>query len=309
MDTLEQISQVLLDMPLACEFRSIAQYYQGLCVKRKGEVEGARALFERVAEEAPLKYRARAIIALGSVAFDSGDFRSALPFYIEAGKAAIHRQGFDPLAAFYTLHMLAVLRSIDGDNRGALEDLERIFPLARAVGSLYPPVYYNYLNSRAVGLAELGRLEEAARVCQITLAPSFADVYPEYRETWNDIALRGRRPSRSSVYFAQRTRNPENVLRLPAPELGDSFSPVDNCFTPLQQSARILNYAEWKNKMVKEPNGNPQDNETSEKLDDRQKMLKIIQLVSQPERTDQELESILEAVERIVSKPEDKDAQ
>jgi hypothetical protein len=61
--------------------------------------------------------------------------------------------------------------------------------------------------------------------------------------------------------------------------------------------------------MVKEPNGTPQDDTPSEKLDDRQKMLKIIQLVSQAERTDQELESILEAVERIVSKPNDEGEQ
>ena len=61
--------------------------------------------------------------------------------------------------------------------------------------------------------------------------------------------------------------------------------------------------------MVKEPNGTPHDDKPSKKLDDREKMLRIIQLVSEPERTDKELENILEAVEKIVSKPKGKGGQ
>lgn len=309
METLERMSQILLHLPLSREFKTIARYFQAYCIKRTGKFNEARSLFERVADEAHFTYRARAMAALSSIAFDSGDFRSALPFYIEAGKAAFHKRGFDPLAAFYTQHMLAVLKSMDGDNRGALEDLERIFPLAHAISSSYPAIYYNYLNSLTVEMAEVGRLEEACNINRIVLASPYASAYPEWHETAHDLALRGRRASRSVISFAQRILDSYNVLRLPAPERGDSFSPADSCLTPLQQSARVLNYAEWKNKMVKEPNGTPHDDTPSEKLDDRQKMLKIIQLVSQPERTDQELESILEAVERIVSRPNNEGAQ
>jgi tetratricopeptide (TPR) repeat protein len=309
MDILEQISQVLLKLPLECEFRIIARYYQALCIKRRGRFHQARALLERVAEEAPIAYRARAMQSIGSIAFDSGDFKSAMLFYIEASKAAIHKQGFDPLATFYTQHMIAVLRSVDGDNRGSLADLQRMFPLVRAVGSSYPPIYYSYLNSLAVELAQLGRLEEAARTCQITLASPFASVYPEYRETHEDIALRGRRASRSIVSFARRTRKPNNILRLPARELRYDFGPAASYLSLPQQPARILNYSEWKDKMVKEPNRTSQYDKPHKKLDGREKILRIIKLVSQTERTDQELEEILEAVERIISRPMGTDKQ
>jgi hypothetical protein len=60
---------------------------------------------------------------------------------------------------------------------------------------------------------------------------------------------------------------------LPALEHGDSFSPCDSPLDTPQQSARVLDYVEWKNKMVKEPNGTSQDDKPSEKLDDREKML------------------------------------
>jgi tetratricopeptide (TPR) repeat protein len=304
MEALEHISQILLSLPLPRELRSIARYYQGFCVKRKGELDVARDLFERVAEEASIIYRARAIIALGSVAFDKGDFQTVLPLYGEANHVTSHAQEFDPLAAFYTQHMMAVLRSIDGDNRGALEDLERMFPLARAVGSTYPPIYCNYLNSLAVELAELGRLEEAARVCRITLASPFADVYPEYRETWVDIASRGRRASRSVVSFALTTLNTDNVLRLPAPELSDSFGPTGSSVTHPQQPARILNYAEWKNKMVKEPNGDKKDKKSTQEMSEKDLLLRAMELFSNTSISEKKRRKMLEAIEKIVAEPE-----
>ncbi len=299
MNAVEQISQILLSLPLACEFRNIARYYQGLCVKRKGELDRARALFERVAEAAPIKYRARAMIALGSAAFDSGDFQSVLPLYAEGNRAAACAQAFDPLAAFYTQHMMAVLRSIEGDNRGALADLERMSPLIRSIGSAYPPIYYTYLNSLAVELAESDRLEEAERVCRVTVASPFADVYPEYRATSDDIALRGRRASRSFVSFAQGALKGEKVLHLPAPSFNSGLAEarLENAGQP----ARVLDYLRWKEeKMVKEPNG---DNKKDEEMDARDVFMEIMRLSSQEDMTSKKLWKILEAVRKITKEP------
>lgn len=74
MDIVEQVSQVLMNLPLGREIRNIARYYQAFCIKRRGQFSEAKSLFERVADEGPIKYRARAMIALGSIAFDSGAF-------------------------------------------------------------------------------------------------------------------------------------------------------------------------------------------------------------------------------------------
>jgi tetratricopeptide (TPR) repeat protein len=296
METLEHISQVLLNLPLAREYRSIAHYFQAYCIKRSGQFFKARSIFERVADEAPLRYRARAMAALGSIAFDRGEYQSVLPLYIEGRRIASHGREFDPLAEFYTQHMMAVMRSIDGDNHGALEDLEKMSPLVRAISSTYPPIYCNYLNSLAVELAEVGRLEEAARACRITLAPSFANAYPEVRETWDDIVSKGRRASRSFVSFAQRNFNTENVLQLPVPD--HSLDPAGSPLAISDQPARVLDYLNWIKKMGKKPNGDQKDNQ--EELSDRQMVMKIMEYATESDLPDEVLHKILDAVRQIV---------
>jgi tetratricopeptide (TPR) repeat protein len=302
MDVVEQTSHLLLNLPLPRDYGRIARYYQAYCIKRSGQFDKARLLFERIVEEVPPAYKARAIVALGSVAFDSGHYQSALPLYLEAGRAATCSRRFDPLATFFTGHMLSVLKSIDGNHRGALADLERMFPLVRAIGSSYPPIYHNYLNSLTVEMIEVGRLEEARNLSRIVLATPYANAYPEWRETGADLAVRGYRSPRSTLYVAY--FKPENVFPLPEREYTETVRR-----NPFHQPRDVTKLEDWKKKMVKEPNGTPQDDKPSKKLDDREKMLRIIQLVSEPERTDKELENILEAVEKIVSKPKGKGGQ
>ena len=193
MDVVEQSSQLLLNLPLSGDYRSMARYYQAYCIKRSGQFDKARVLFERAAEEVPPAYKARAIVALGSVAFDSGDYQSALSLYLEAGRAATCSRRLDPLATFFIGHVLSVMKSINGNHRGAVADLEIMFPLVRAIGSSYPPMSYNYLNSLAVEMIEVGRLEEARNLSRIVLATPYANAYPEWRETGADLAVRGYR--------------------------------------------------------------------------------------------------------------------
>ena len=83
--------------------------------------------------------------------------------------------------------MIAVVRSIQGDHKQALDDLERLFPMAQAIGKYYPAFYYEYLNSLAIELGEVGRINEVHRVCRITLASPFAAAYSEFTETHNEI--------------------------------------------------------------------------------------------------------------------------
>jgi hypothetical protein len=66
----------------------------------------------------------------------------------------------------------------------------------------------------------------------------------------------------------------------------------------LRRPARILNYAEWKQIMVEEPDGTQTDT-PSHKMTDREMMLRLIQLVSARERTTEELEIMLALVEKI----------
>jgi tetratricopeptide (TPR) repeat protein len=296
MDVVEQASLILLNLPLPRDYRSIAQYYQAYCIKRSGQFEKARPLFERVAEEVPSAYKARAIVALGSIAFDSGDYKSAFPLYLEAGRAATQHRRFDPLAAFFTGHMLAVLRSMDGDHRGALADLERMFPLIRSIGSSYSPMYHNYLNSLAVEMIEVGRLEEAQNLSKIVLATPYANAYSEWRETGADLAVRGYRTPRSVVSFAQRTR-PQNLIHLPEREYPERFRR-----SPFHQPRGVTKLADWKKKMVKEPNGDQDENITSKDLDEMSEqdmIVKIFRLSSHEDLTREQLRDILDHIIKV----------
>lgn len=109
--------------------------------------------------------------------------------------------------------MVAVISSEDGNHLGALALLENLLPLAHSTRLLQPHVYYDYLNSLAVELCEVGRLEEAKNVSQIVVASPLAHAYPECRETHNEIALRGRRASRSTVAVSQTIPQPRNIVR------------------------------------------------------------------------------------------------
>ena len=309
MDVLERTSQLLMKLPLPSRYEKIGQYYQALVIKRQGKFAEARMLLERVVEDAPLRYRARAILAIGATFYERADCKSALPFYVEANRVAAHSNWCDPLTIVRTRRMITVLKSIDGDHRGALADLRSMLPLARMVGSVHPQDYHNHLNSLAVELMEAGQIEEAEQACRITLASPYASAYPEYRETWDDLQSRGYRASRSVVAFTRKTLNSDNLARLPVRE-ADS-DPGSSSLAPeyAEQPARVLSYMDWKKNMVKEPNGTPQDDKPSETLDDREKMLRIIQIVSQPDRTGQELGDILKAVEKIILKPKGKGKQ
>jgi tetratricopeptide (TPR) repeat protein len=307
MDVVEQVSQVLMNLPLGREIRNIARYYQAFCIKRRGQFSEARNLFERVADEGPLKYRARAIIALGSIAFDSGDFQSALPLYLEGNHAAIHNREFDPLAAFYASHMLAVINSIDGNHRGSLADLERMLPLARAVGLSYPPLYYIYLNSLAVEKIEVGQMEEARNLSKIVLATPYANAYSEWHATSDEIEIKGYRASRSVVVVHRRLPKSDNVVSMPVREHSESISSQKPIRPFFHQQAGVTFIREWKANMVKKRNGDKKDDKPKEELDDREMLLKIVQISTKKGLPDVALQEMVDALENIAAKYAQKD--
>ncbi|MEK6303422.1 MAG: hypothetical protein AABO41_22155 [Acidobacteriota bacterium] len=201
METLQQVSQMLLALPLPRHHELGGRYYQALCIQRlgAGDIERAARLLEGVAERASPRYRVRAMISLGADSFYARDYQSALSRYHEADRFASLSGSYDPYATVHTQKMIAVINSEDGNHRGALALLENLFPIAHAMRSVQPHVYFDYMNSLAVELCEVGRLEEARNASKIVLASPFAAAYPEWRETREEIELRGWRASRSTV--------------------------------------------------------------------------------------------------------------
>ena len=213
MDAVEQASQIMLALPISAQLKNVALHYQALYAKQKGDYEGARKLLERVIEKATPQYKAIALQVIGATYYEQGKINDALPFYIAAGKAATD---CDPLTLACSQAMIAVVRSIHGDHKQALNDLERLFPLVRAIGKHYPTFYYDFLNSLAVELGEVGRINEARRVCQITLTSPFAVVHPNWLETRDEIEAKrtDATPSIVAVSIKLETQRAHKVNRV-----------------------------------------------------------------------------------------------
>ncbi len=205
MDAVEQVSQMMFALPLSGQLRSIAQHYQALCAKQKGDYENARKLLELVLDETTPQYMARTLQAIGLTYHAQGKVDTALSFYVEAGNSAID---CDPLTMALSQSMIAVVRSIYGDHKQALDDLEQLFPLVRAIGKHYPAFYYDFLNSLAVELGEVGRINEARNVCQVTLASPFAAAYPNWLETRDELEAK-RTAATSSIVAVSAALGPQ----------------------------------------------------------------------------------------------------
>ena len=177
----------MLTLPLSDQLESVARYYEALCTWRRGDTDAARRSLERVIEESPQQYRARALQIIGLTYHECGDVDAAVPLYVAAGKAAAN---CDLLTAAYSQSMTAVVRSLHGDHQRALADLEKLFPVFREVCKYYPAPYYEFLNSLAVELGEVGRIAEAEAACAIALASPFAAVYPNWTETRDEIVAK-----------------------------------------------------------------------------------------------------------------------
>jgi hypothetical protein len=140
------------------------------------------------------------------------------------------------------------------------------------------------MNSFAVELCEVGRLEEAKNVSEIAVASPFAGAYPEWRETRNEIALRGCGASRSVVALDQAPARgassraapeSEKLVHLSAPRRDDSLSAIEP--SPARKPARVLSMQEWIKKMAKQSNIS-QDKTTPRPTTDKEKQARLLEL-------------------------------
>jgi tetratricopeptide (TPR) repeat protein len=290
LDTVKQASQMLVTFPEP--WKHMGSYYQAKCLRHEGRIAEARTILEHVAERAPLRYRARAVQFLGAIYHTTGQYQDALPLYAEASRMA-KSNWCDPHTIVTASQNIAILKSIDGDHRGALAGLENIFPLVQALGRIEPYKYHHYLNSFSVELIEVGRFEEANDICKIVLASPFINAYPEWRETATDAEVRGHR----SRLFFQSTK-PQNLLHFPAPP--QDSGPAESLLTEAEQPVRILSYLDWIKKMVKEPNGDQKDEKIPGKLSDRQMIMKIVDLATTDDLPDEALQKMLDSLTEIV---------
>ena len=187
-----QLEMGLLLQSFGYPFNQVGKYYESIYLYRTGQFEKARELLESVADSAPARYRSKALLSLSAVEQGIGRFEESLRLHLQ-----ISSKCDDPVTLLEAHRGIALLRSVEGDHRSALRELERLMPLAHLIGKRGHPSYFAFLNSYALELSEGGRNEEAGQVGNVVAASPFISRYREWQETLSEV--RSKRKSRSTV--------------------------------------------------------------------------------------------------------------
>lgn len=183
-----EAAQVLTNIPIK-RYQAIGHYYIGLCEYRAGK--SPKEIFEQVAEEAPAKYRVLALQSLSIIESRKQDYASELYWLMESLKV---------LPSVESLRGIAIVKAKEGYHQSAVKDLEKLYPLLKHVD---PLTYFQYLNSLAVELGEVGRINEARAACSIALASPFAPAYLEWTETHDELEAKSTSATPSVITFSQ----------------------------------------------------------------------------------------------------------
>jgi tetratricopeptide (TPR) repeat protein len=190
---LDETVLALLALPLDARAHAVARYYRAYSAYALRKSEGSdqtRLILERLSDSVLPEYRPRALLALGNCYASAGDQHKSTKIYMEAGRAAT---GIDPFTKCQAIRALALLRSCDGDHNGSLADLERLFPVMRSFAAIYPEDYRYYLNNLAYELGEVGRIDEAKAAINVALRSPYADRFPDWAETAQELETKRRR--------------------------------------------------------------------------------------------------------------------
>lgn len=216
-DALDEVSQVLMHLPVETA-RQIGTYYSALAMYRSGQKDEADSLTEKVADNAPVTYRARAIQTLGANRHADGKLDEALRLQLEALRAAADNKAKGLQTAVMARWEISIIKSLNGDHKGALSDLRGLTPLVNLVSKRTPFYFYFYCNDLAVVLGELGYIGEAQKTVDIALASPYAPLYPNWTETRLELEAKRASATPSVIAFSR----PSEV---PAPQTQPSQKP------------------------------------------------------------------------------------
>jgi hypothetical protein len=69
MRAVEDVSELLVNLPLGREYASVGRYYQALCTYQRGRIAEAHVLLEKVAGKLPPLFRARALLSISIASY------------------------------------------------------------------------------------------------------------------------------------------------------------------------------------------------------------------------------------------------
>ncbi|MEK6408887.1 MAG: helix-turn-helix domain-containing protein [Acidobacteriota bacterium] len=216
-DMVREVGLILSNIPvkhyqaIGCYFLAVAANSMG-----NGDQDEARRLFQLAVDTAPDSYKAKAILSLGALAVHRNDFDSASYYFQETIRT--EKLG---TASLQAIRGVSLVKSIEGFHKSAIADLEGILPLVR-VAPL--KLRLDCLNSYAVELSEVGRLQEAESISSLVIASPLARYYPEWQETLSDV--RSKRKRRSTVTISR-------------PQIEQEFEAESEVLENALQTARI----------------------------------------------------------------------
>jgi tetratricopeptide (TPR) repeat protein len=182
----------LLLQEFPAPFDLVGSYYEGVSLCQTNLLDDAKKKLERVFEHGPTKYRAKALLSLSAVEQRRDNFDEAMRLRLQAIPFNI------PSISLEAQHGMAVLLGLQGEHHHALKHLEQFLPLAKMVNK-DSPLYYDYLNSFAVELNDIGRTQEASNVISLVLSTPYVRHYPNWIDTGKDIYRKSYRSSMVSI--------------------------------------------------------------------------------------------------------------
>jgi tetratricopeptide (TPR) repeat protein len=275
-EKVKELARNLINIPIK-EYQLIAQYYLVWCKCR--EYEYPAAILERIIEQTQT-YKTKVLFSRAAIEIYQGSFEQAHYFYTEAFKTSPNLSEYVDLT-----RSIAGLKSLEGFHNSALRDLESLIPI---ITYAEPRLYYDFLNSYAVELGEVGRVHEARNISRIVTASPFAFAYPEWQETAQEL----KQANRSVVAIGPSKYIKPNVLSMPVVEHGKSEQVRYNA------PAKILNLQKWKRKMAKKKD------DKKEPTNDREMLMWIMNVYMSDETSDYTRYKVYEAVKKAISEPE-----
>jgi len=182
---LDEVAGILMRLPVEAA-QQAGLYYHAYAINRSRRCE-AECLLQTVADNGPITYRARAIQTLGTMHELAGELDEALRFQLEALRAASDRNAHKLQTRLMAGFEISIIKSRDGDHKGALSGFRSLGPLVDLVGRQQPFYYYLLCNELAVELGELGRIAEAKSILEVALRSPYAQTYPEWAETRQEL--------------------------------------------------------------------------------------------------------------------------
>jgi tetratricopeptide (TPR) repeat protein len=183
---LAQIGARLCRMPASSAYFDAGLLYTALALNRTPGCQAqAEELLQSISERGLSPLRARALLALGSNHLGKKEHSQAAALYQKARDI----DNNSPLNILYAAMLSIAAVSEEGKHGKALDALNSIASLARYIGSVHRPYWFNYLNSVASEMAGAGKPEEANKILSPAFNSPFIFAYPEWRETKKEIEL------------------------------------------------------------------------------------------------------------------------